>query len=286
MHNILKISKLLLSLGLFTILSISLLSHYFSDNFQISALNSSKLITPHNAMLPNASDNSILPNKNKTSTSNILSSSPSPSSSSSSTSSPTLTHSTSSPSIPVVHKNTNKIANATDHSPSIPVIHKSVNDIANTTAQTELKSMDVGIDKVGKGSSQTITVTVKDAVSGSPIDHASITGTINTESFSGFTDTDGTYSKKISSDVLDSGNSISVSVTVTADSYKTKKTETDFDNSSPTILDNNAIDTAKPSDNNKDNTEKNKKDLSSSIFDSVRKQLGDQGINIPLPFDQ
>lgn len=255
MHKYYTSLKLSLSLSFFIMLYFSVVSNSFSNNYHINALNSTNIINPHNALLPNSIHHVTNPDKNSSTVNNSPKNSIIPSS-------------------------------------PIQVVHNK-NITSNPTNQTELKSMDVSIDKSGKNSNQKIIVNVKDSLSGTPINQASISGSINAVSFNGFTDESGNYVKKIPSDIMNSTETISVSVTAKADNYKTKKTETDFDNTpespvigedntkSPTSIKNNE------DNNNQDNTNKdsqNKKDLSESIFDSVRKQLGDQGINIPLPF--
>ncbi|MDN5866224.1 MAG: hypothetical protein L0H55_02355 [Candidatus Nitrosocosmicus sp.] len=168
------------------------------------------------------------------------------------------------------------------YSPLSSVKFAKVNIVANTSTPLELKSMDVSIDKTGQGTNQKIVIGVNDAITNDPLTNSVITGTINDDSFSGTTDSLGKYSVNIPPGVIDSGGTIDVSVSVSADGYKVKKTSTTFEGS-PAVSDETTT-TTTTSDTDKRDVPSNEEDLAGKIFDDVQKQLNEQGINIPLPF--
>jgi hypothetical protein len=81
---------------------------------------------------------------------------------------------------------------------------------------------------------------------------------------------------------LESGDTINVSVTVTKEGYKLKKTSTSFEGT-PISTETQPTTPRSPSSND-DANNNNEADLADRIFDDVQKQLSEQGINIPLPF--
>lgn len=166
------------------------------------------------------------------------------------------------------------------YSPLSSVKFAKVNVIANSPIPAELKVMDVSIDKIGEGLNQRIIVGANDAETNEPISQTLITGSINENKFSGSTDTEGKYTTTIPSKVLESGDTINVSVTVTKDAYKLKKTSTSFEGTPLTSSETQITPPESPSTDKSDN----EADLADRIFDDVQKQLSDQGINIPLPF--
>lgn len=166
------------------------------------------------------------------------------------------------------------------YSPLSSVKFAKVNVIANSPIPTELKVMDVSIDKSGEGLNQRIIIGAQDAETNEPLTQTLITGSINENKFSGSTDTEGKFTTTIPSKVLESGDTINVSVTVTKDAYKLKKTSTSFEGTPITSSETQATRPESPSTDKSDN----EADLADRIFDDVQKQLSDQGINIPLPF--
>ena len=166
------------------------------------------------------------------------------------------------------------------YSPLSSVKFSKVNIITNTSKPLELKAMDVSIDKTGQGTNQKIVIGVNDATTNDPLVGSAITGSINSDPFSGTTDSLGKYSVTIPSGILDSGSSISVSVSTSAEGYKIKKTSTTFEGA-PAVSDET---TPPTSDADNRDVTNNEEDLADKIFDDVQKQLSEQGINIPLPF--
>jgi hypothetical protein len=166
------------------------------------------------------------------------------------------------------------------YAPLSSVKFAKVNVITNTSKPLELKSMDVSIDRTGQGTNQKIVIGVNDATTNDPVIGSAITGSINNGPFSGTTDSLGKYSVTIPSGVLDSGATVSVSVSASADGYKIKKTSTTFEGS-PAVSDET---TPPTSDADNRDVTNNEEDLADKIFDDVQKQLSEQGINIPLPF--
>ena len=168
------------------------------------------------------------------------------------------------------------------YSPFSSVKFANVNVDAILPKPAELKTMDVSIDKAGEGLNQRIIIGTNDAINNDALESATITGTINEQRFSGSSNIDGKYSTNISPSLLESGDTINVSVTVTKDGYKLKKTSTSFEGipinteTPPT--------TPRPSTSNDESNSNNEADLADKIFDDVQKQLSEQGINIPLPF--
>lgn len=142
------------------------------------------------------------------------------------------------------------------------------------SAQTNTKSMNIAIEKVENGKSQSILFTVKDILSDKPVEGAFLSGNINGEPFSGIANSSGEFTKVISSDVLKSSNTLEVAATATADGYKSNKVNSTF------VLPSNS----KSSISTSDNVDSGAKDLTSKITKDVQKQLNRQGINIPLPF--
>ncbi len=166
------------------------------------------------------------------------------------------------------------------YTPLSSVKFAKVNIVTNTSKPIELKSMDVSIDKTGQGINQKIVIGVNDATTNDPLTNSAITGSINDDPFSGSTDSLGKYSATIPTSVIDSGATIDVSVSASADGYKIKKTSTTFEGS-PAVTDET---TPRTSDTDNRNIPNNEEDLAGKIFDDVQKQLSEQGINIPLPF--
>jgi hypothetical protein len=166
------------------------------------------------------------------------------------------------------------------YSPLSSVKFAKVNIVTNTSKPLELKSMDVSIDKTGQDKNQKIVIGVNDVATNSPLADSAITGSINDETFSGTTDSLGKYSITIPTGVIDSGATIDVSVSASADGYKIKKTSTTFEGT-PAVSDET---TPPTSDTDNRDVTNNEEDLADKIFDDVQKQLSEQGINIPLPF--
>jgi hypothetical protein len=166
------------------------------------------------------------------------------------------------------------------YSPLSSVKFAKVNVIANSPIPAELKAMDISIDKSGEGLNQRIIIGANDAETSEPISQTMITGSINDNKFSGSTDTEGKFTTTIPSNVLESGDTINVSVTVTKDAYKLKKTSTSFEGIPVSPSESPPLQPESPPSDRSDN----EADLADRIFDDVQKQLNDQGINIPLPF--
>ena len=166
------------------------------------------------------------------------------------------------------------------YSPLSSVKFAKVNVVVKSSTLAELKSMDVSIDKSGQDLNQRIIIGANDAETNEPLSGTTVTGSINDIKFSGSTDIEGKYTTSIPSDVLKSGDTISVSVIVTKDGYKLKKTSTSFEGT-PLALGDATTPSSEPSNTDKSD---NEADLADRIFDDVQKQLSDQGINIPLPF--
>jgi hypothetical protein len=134
--------------------------------------------------------------------------------------------------------------------------------------------MNIAIEKIQNGNSQSILFTVKDILSDKPVEGAFLSGSINGEPFSGIANSSGEFTKVISSDMLKSSNALEVTATATADGFKSNKVNSTFIVSS----------TSKSSGSNSDNADNGAKDMASKIAKDVQKQLSRQGINIPLPF--
>jgi hypothetical protein len=166
------------------------------------------------------------------------------------------------------------------YSPLSAVKLAKVNVDAILPPPPELKTMDVSIDKTGQGLGQRIIIGANDATTSESLEGTIITGSINGQKFSGATDTDGKYTASLPASLLESGETINVSVTVTKDGYKLKKTSTSFEG---TPVDAETGTTASTPSPSSDETN-NEAELADKIFDDVQKQLSDQGINIPLPF--
>jgi hypothetical protein len=138
--------------------------------------------------------------------------------------------------------------------------------------------MSITIDKREIGKIQTIVLTVTDSITGKPVGGAFLTGNINNEPFSGITNSSGEFSKVIPSSLIKSFSTIDVTVTATADGYKTNKASASFDVSSSTSS------TSSSSTGTNTNSKSGAKDMASKIAKDVQNQLSKQGINIPLPF--
>jgi hypothetical protein len=137
--------------------------------------------------------------------------------------------------------------------------------------------MNISIEKTESGKTQSLVITVKDLSSDQPIEGAFITGTLNGESFSGISNSNGEFTKVIPANVLMSSSTLQVTITATSDGYKPNKSNTSFDLS------------AKPTSNTSsgninNNINNGAKDMASKIAKDVQRQLSKQGINIPLPF--
>lgn len=169
------------------------------------------------------------------------------------------------------------------YSPLSSVKFAKVNVDATSSKPVELVTMDVSIDKAGQGLNQRIIIGANDAATNDPLVGTTITGSINDQKFSGSTDADGKYSTSIPTSLLESGDTINVSVTVTKDGYKLKKTSTSFEGA-PVTNETETTTTPRPSISNDESNNNNEADLADRIFDDVQKQLSEQGINIPLPF--
>ncbi|VFJ15338.1 exported protein of unknown function [Candidatus Nitrosocosmicus franklandus] len=166
------------------------------------------------------------------------------------------------------------------YSPLSAVKLAKVNVVAILPPPAELKTMDVSIDKIGQGLNQRIIIGANDATTDDALEGTTITGSINDQKFSGSTDADGKYSTSIPTNLLESGDTITVSTTVTKEGYKLKKTSTSFEGTPI----NAETGTATPSPSAEGDEAKSEADLADRIFEDVQKQLSDQGINIPLPF--
>ena len=168
------------------------------------------------------------------------------------------------------------------YSPFSSVKFANVNVDAILPKPAELKTMDVSINKAGQALNQRIIIGTNDAITSDALESAIITGSINEQRFSGASDIDGKYSTTINPRLLESGDTINVSVTVTKEGYKLKKTSTSFEGT-PISTETQPTTPRSPSSND-DANNNNEADLADRIFDDVQKQLSEQGINIPLPF--
>ena len=99
----------------------------------------------------------------------------------------------------------------------------------STSTPLTLKSMSITIDKREIGKIQTIVMSVTDSITGKPVGGAFLTGNMNNEPFSGITNSGGEFSKVIPSSLIKSFSTIDVTVTATADGYKTNKASAAFD---------------------------------------------------------
>ncbi|MER5174509.1 MAG: hypothetical protein ABJB76_10945 [Candidatus Nitrosocosmicus sp.] len=147
-------------------------------------------------------------------------------------------------------------------------------DQPTSTIPLEFKSMNIVIDKKGSGNRQTIVITVRDSITDKPVSGVSLSGNINNETFSGITNSSGKFSKGISSSIIKSSSTIDITVTGTADGYKSNKASTTFDITS----------SSNSTTGTKNNGKSGAKDMASKIANDVQNQLSKQGINIPLPF--
>ncbi|HKR72620.1 MAG TPA: hypothetical protein VJR94_00760, partial [Candidatus Nitrosocosmicus sp.] len=168
------------------------------------------------------------------------------------------------------------------YSPFSTVKFANINVDAILPKPAELKTMDVSINKAGQALNQRIIIGTNDAITSDALESAIITGSINEQRFSGTSDIDGKYSTTINPRLLESGDTINVSVTVTKEGYKLKKTSTSFEGT-PISTETQPTTPRSPSSND-DANNNNEADLADRIFDDVQKQLSEQGINIPLPF--
>lgn len=166
------------------------------------------------------------------------------------------------------------------YSPLSAVKLAKVNVEAVLPPPAEMKTMDVSIDKVGQGLNQRIIIEANDATTNDALEGTTITGSINDQKFSGSTDAGGKYSTSIPTNLLESGDTITVSTTVTKEGYKLKKTSTSFEGTPISA----ETGTVTPSPSPEGDEAKSEADLADRIFEDVQKQLSDQGINIPLPF--
>jgi hypothetical protein len=166
------------------------------------------------------------------------------------------------------------------YSPFSAVKLAKVNVAAIVSPPAELKTMTVSIDKAGQGLNQRIIIGANDATTNDALQDTTITGSINDQKFSGSTAADGKYSTSIPASLLESGDTINVSATVTKDGYKLKKTSTSFEGTPIST----ETGTATPTPSTSSDEANSEADLADRIFDDVQKQLSDQGINIPLPF--
>lgn len=161
-----------------------------------------------------------------------------------------------------------------------------VNIVAESPKLSEPKSMDISIGRTVSDSHQEIVINVRDSETDRPLVGASLNGKINNESFTGDTDLDGKFSKRLSPSDLSSYSTMEVMVTANVDGYKSKKATTSFNLSSSF----SAVTTGtSPETENKDNdiisdTSKNNKEFAKEIINDVQNQLIDQGIILPLPF--
>ena len=166
------------------------------------------------------------------------------------------------------------------YSPFSAVKLAKVNVAAIVPPPAELKTMTVSIDKAGQGLNQRIIIGANDATTNDALQDTTITGSINDQKFSGSSAADGKYSTSIPASLLESGDTINVSATVTKDGYKLKKTSTSFEGTPIST----ETGTATPTPSTSSDEANSEADLADRIFDDVQKQLSDQGINIPLPF--
>ncbi|HEU5119887.1 MAG TPA: hypothetical protein VFT71_02775, partial [Candidatus Nitrosocosmicus sp.] len=166
------------------------------------------------------------------------------------------------------------------YSPFSAVKLTKVNVDAILPPPPELKTMDVSIDKSGQGLGQRIIIGANDATTNESLGGTIITGSINGQKFSGATGADGKYTASLPASLLESGETINVSATVTKDGYKLKKTSTSFEGTPVNAETETTTSTPSPSSDEANN----EADLADRIFDDVQKQLSEQGINVPLPF--
>lgn len=166
------------------------------------------------------------------------------------------------------------------YSPFSAVKLSKVNVDAILPPPPELKTMEVSIDKAGQGLGQRIIIGANDATTNESLEGTIITGSINGQKFSGATDADGKYTAGLPASLLESGETINVSATVTKDGYKLKKTSTSFEGTPVNAETGTTTSTPSPSSDDANN----EADLADRIFDDVQKQLSEQGINVPLPF--
>jgi hypothetical protein len=145
---------------------------------------------------------------------------------------------------------------------------------SNTSSLLEPKSMDITLDKKENGRAQTIVITVKDSITDKPIGGVNLSGNINDVTFSGITNSSGEFSKIIPSSIIKSSSTIDVTVTASANGYKSNKANTSFD---ITTSSSSATET-------KTKSKSGAKDMAAKIAKDVQSQLSKQGINIPLPF--
>ncbi len=145
---------------------------------------------------------------------------------------------------------------------------------SNTSSPVEPKSMNIILDKKENGRAQTIVITVKDSISDKPIGGVNLSGNINDVTFSGITNSSGEFSKVIPSSIIKSSSTIDVTVTASANGYKSNKANTSFD---ITTSSSSASET-------KTKSKSGAKDMAAKIAKDVQSQLSKQGINIPLPF--
>jgi hypothetical protein len=145
---------------------------------------------------------------------------------------------------------------------------------SNTSSLLEPKSMDITLDKKENGRAQTIVITVKDSITDKPIGGVNLSGHINDVTFSGITNSSGEFSKIIPSSIIKSSSTIDVTVTASANGYKSNKANTSFD---ITTSSSSATET-------KTKSKSGAKDMAAKIANDVQSQLSKQGINIPLPF--
>ncbi len=134
--------------------------------------------------------------------------------------------------------------------------------------------MNITIDKKESGKTQSIVITVKDSITDKPIDGVNLTGNINDVTFSGITNSNGEFSKVIPSSVIKSSSTIDVTVTASADGYKSNKANTSFDIST----------SSSSTTGTKTKSKSGANDMAAKIAKDVQSQLSKQGINIPLPF--
>ncbi len=162
-----------------------------------------------------------------------------------------------------------------------------VNIVAESPKLSEPKSMDISIGRTVSDSHQEIVINVRDSETDRPLVGASLNGKINNDSFTGDTNLDGEFSKRLSPSDLSSYSTMEVMVTANVDGYKSKKATTSFNLASSI----SAVTTGTSSDTeNKDNdiisdTSKNNKEFAKEIINDVQNQLIDQGIVLPLPFN-
>ena len=135
--------------------------------------------------------------------------------------------------------------------------------------------MNITIDKKESGRTQALVITVKDSITDKPIDGVNLIGNINDVTFSGITNSNGEFSKAIPSSVIKSSSTIDVTVTASADGYKSNKVNTSFDISTRLLYSATGTKTKSKSGAN---------DMAAKIAKDVQSQLSKQGINIPLPF--